>query len=346
MTAEYDVQKTWKHAKRHLKRTHRGFLDLIEKRVEELNPSDEDRRRFQALCGLLPMEGPLRHSDLIAHFYLAKYVAREVRDLRRVSPDLNFYFLTLLADEGIMSDRKPRFARRFLAGKADKAMRKAGLEGLFVVEVQALMNWPGKGNGRTLLGHVHILGWKHQDAPNNSEADIRRELGYEKRRRNLAWRSRFGADPIEVLAITPELGCPSYWAAYLLKLPHDAKNVVELKREQGSQLSDPKIRMMSTTNAYRAELGMRLFELFGQMPLSAAVGGVGAGFTLLTRSRNRLKLRDERRLAKWKEEEVEWVRAFNERKFWKRTHKRRRVRYRPFFIDGPTVARRATRRRL
>jgi hypothetical protein len=59
-----------------------------------------------------------------------------------------------------------------------------------------------------------------------------------------------------------------------------------------------------------------------------------------------LKLRDERRLDKWKEESVEWVPAFDEREFWKRTHKRRRATYRPYFIDGPTVAQRATKRRM
>ena len=91
---------------------------------------------------------------------------------------------------------------------------------------------------------------------------------------------------------------------------------------------------------------MRMFELFGQMPLSSLVSGVGAGAVILARSRNRLKLWDEERLAKWKDEGVERVPAFDEAKFWKFTHRRRRRNYRPFFIDGPTVAERQTKRRF
>ena len=38
---KYKKPKTWKHTIEHLRKTHRGFLDLIEKRIEQLAPSDE-----------------------------------------------------------------------------------------------------------------------------------------------------------------------------------------------------------------------------------------------------------------------------------------------------------------
>lgn len=344
MSSKYEKRKTWKDAKEHIAKTHRGFLDLIERRIEELDPTDEDRARFLGLLGRAPMEGPLRLSDLIAHFHLAMYLAQEVRHLDQVSDDLDFYHLTLLADEGMMSDRTPSFALRLLKGKANRAMRMAGLEGFYVVEVQPLMNWPQKGEGRTLLGHVHLLGWKKRDAPNNSAEDIRSELGYHKRRRNMAWSSMFGAAPIEVQAITEDLGCPAYWVAYLLKMPHDAKNRVE-RKEEAQRNGTAKYKLMSTLSGYRPELAMRLFELFAQLPLFAAVGGVGAGDAMLGRCKNKVMLWDEERRAEWGRHGRETVPAFNERKFWERTHKRRRARYRHFFIDGPTIGRRASRRR-
>lgn len=344
MSSEYEKSKTWKDAKEHIAKTHRGFWDLIGKRIEELAPSDEDRERFHGLLGRAPLDGPLRLSDLVAHYHFAMEVAKEVRHLHQVSDDLDFYHLTLLADEGMMSDRSPSFALRLLKGKANRAMRMAGLEGFYVVEVQALMNWPQKGEGRTLLGHVHVLGWKKRDAPNNSAEDIRTELGYHKRRRNMAWSSMFGAAPIDVVAINEELGCPAYWVAYLLKMPHDAKNRKKRTEEELSTGS-PRYKLMSTVKGYRPELAMRLFELFGQLPLFATVGGVGAGDAMLGRCKNKVMLWDEERRAEWDRDGRETVTAFNERKFWERTHKRRRAQYRHFFIDGPTIGRRASRRR-
>ena len=345
-TWDFAKPRTWKDAKAHLKKTHRGFLNLVKDQIDNLSPSHEDRLRFKALYGTSRMDGPMRMSDMVAHYKLARLIAREVRDLRRVNDELNFYFLTLLADEGIMSDRKPCFAYRLLARKADKAMRRIGVDGFRVVEVQPLMNYPQEGKGRTLLGHVHILCWKHKDEPINSAADIRSELGYDKRRRNIAWTSGFGANPIHVQPITVQHGCPSFWAAYLLKYPHDAKNLIVVTSEAAETFPKAKMRLMSTTTGYRPELAMRMFELFGQMPLSSLVSGVGAGANILSRCRNRLKLWDEERLAKWKDQKDEPVPTFDERKFWKRTHKRRRRNYRPFFIDGPTVAERQTKRRF
>lgn len=346
MKSEYGERKTWKHTKRHLKRTHRGFLDSIETRIDELNPDDKDRRRFKALCGTLPMEGPIRGSDLVAHYHFAHSIAKEVRDLAQASDDLNFYFLTLLADEGIMSDRTPKYMRRTLMGKASKAMAKAGLDGIFLVETQALTNYPQHGDGRALLAHVHALGWKPKGAPNNSAVDIKRELGSGRGRRNESWTSKLGADPIVVREITEDLGCPSYWVAYLLKAPHDAKNLVQPSEHAMETFPAPKAKFKSTTSGYRPELAMRLFELFAQLPLSSMVGGTGSGAVMLARCRTLLRLWSEQRIAKWQDEGVKCVQPFDERKFWKRTHQRRRARYRRFFIDGPTLAVRSIKRRV
>jgi hypothetical protein len=343
MSSAYKKRKTWKDAKAHIAKTHRGFLDLIEKRIEELAPADEDRMRFLGLLGQAPMEGPLRLSDLTAHFHLAINLAKEVRHLRQVSDDLDFYHLTLLADEGVMSDRTPSFALRLLKGKANRAMRTAGLEGFYVVEVQPLMNWPQGGEGRTLLGHVHVLGWKKRDAPNNSAGEIRSELGFNRRRRNTAWSSMFGAAPIEVVALTEALGCPEYWVAYLLKMPHVAKNRIK-RMEEGLSSGNAKYKLRPTVKGYRPELAMRMFELFGQLPLFATMGAVGAGDAMLSRCKNKVLLWDEERRAEWDRQGREPIPAFDERKFWKRTHKRRRARYRSFFVDGPTIGRRTSRK--
>ena len=336
MDSKYGKPKTGKDAVRYLRKCYRLFWDLIQKRIDELNPDSEDRQRFEALLGTAPIDNQLRLSDLVARYVFAEYVAKEVRHLYRVSEDLDFYHLTLLADEGVMSDREPMFALRLLKRKTDAAMRKARLDGIYVIEVQALMNWPQQGEGRTFLAHVHVLGWKKRGSPGGSANDIRRDLGYDKRRRNLAWSCQFGADPIVVRQLTVEKGCPSFWAAYLMKAPHSAKSRIPRKnRDAASRQSEFKLR--STTRGLRPEMAMRLLELFGQLPIHATTGGVGTGAAMLGRCKNRLKLWDAQRWAKWRKDGRKEVAAFDELGFWKRTHKLRRARYLAFFIDGPTI---------
>jgi len=327
-----------------LKKSYAEFWKLIQKQIAKLNSDEADRDRFSALLGTTPLGGQLRLSDLLARYAFAKFVIDELQHLNQVSDDLDFYHLTLLAEEGDMSDREPLFALRLLKRKADKAMRKAGLDGIYVIEVQPLMNWPQKGEGRTLLAHVHVLGWKKNSAPDNSAADIRRALGYDRRRRNLAWSSHFGADPIVVRHLTLEKGCPSFWAAYLLKVPHNAKSRVPRKNyEATSGKSEFKLR--TTSLGYRPELAMRLLELFAQLPIFATIGGVGSGAAILGRCKNRLKLWDAQRQAGWKKNGLKEVPPFDEVEFWQHTHKRRKARYLSFFIDGPTVAPRIRRQR-
>lgn len=342
MGDKYGKPKTWTDAVESLKKSYREFFNLIVKRIEELNPDADDRRRFDALLGMAPIDNQLRLSDLWARYIFAESVAKEVQHINQVSEDLDFYHLTLLADEGIMSDREPMFALSLLKRKADKAIRKVFLDAIYVVEVQALINWPQEGEGRTFLAHVHVLGWRNHRAPGNSAKDIRRELGYEKRRRNLAWSCQFGADPIVVRHLTSEKGWPSFWAAYLMKAPHSAKSRIPRKnRTAGSRQSEFKLR--TTTRGLRPEMAMRMFELFSQLPIHATSGGVGVGAAIVRRCRNRLKLWDEKRRAGWDKDGLEEVPAFDELKFWKRTHRRRRARYLAFFIDGPTISERFPR---
>lgn len=336
MSSNYNKLKTRKDAIKLLKKSYKAFTKLIRKRVIELKASEEDLTRFRALVGKVPLGGPLRGSDLIAGLEFAKYVVDEVQHLSQVNQELDFYHLTLLADEGVMSDREPMFCLRLLKRKADKAMRKAGLEGIFIVETQPLMNWPQEGEGRTILAHVHVLGWMKRGSPGSSAAEIRRALGYDKRRSNLAWSCQFGAAPIVVRSLTEDKGCPSFWAAYLFKAPHDAKSRIPRANHDGS-FQEPSFKLRKTTGGYRPEFALRLFELAAHLPIFATIGGVGTGAAILGRCKNRLKLWDAQRRAEWRQAGEEQVPAFDESEFWKRTHKRRRARYLAFFIDGPTI---------
>ena len=70
-----------------------------------------------------------------------------------------YFFLTFIDDIGNTSDRAPQVNLPAIQRKVDKATRAIGLHGVGVIEVQALMNYPGKGHGRTLLFHAHAIAW-------------------------------------------------------------------------------------------------------------------------------------------------------------------------------------------
>ena len=343
MKREPKNPRSWEDTNAHLVKTHGGFRNLIKQRIEKLNCDKQDRMRFKALMGRAPMEGPLRLSDMYANFQFAEFVAGQVRNLRMIGDTLDFYHLTLLADEGNMSDRAPKFPLRTLTGKADKALRSAGLDGIFRIEVQALINWPRKGNGRTLLGHVHAVVWIKRDAPGNSVADIREALMPQKPGKVGSWTSELGANPVVIVPITRAMGCPSYWVAYDLKMPHDAKNLFEKKGKPGES-GAYNAKFEPTIKGYRPELAMRLCELFSQLPLYVTTGGVGAGASFLRRAKSQMALWAKQRQQRWIEEGKAVVPPFDERKFWERTHARRRKEYEPSFIDGPTIQERIARR--
>ena len=346
MISEYEQRKTWKHTKRHLKKSHRVFRDMLDRRLDQLKPSEKDASRMRALMGDGPMNGQIRASDLSAHLRYALYIAKEVRELARVSDHLRFYHITLLADEGFMSERTPKFMKRKLVSRANRAMAKAGLDGIYVIENQVRTGYPAGGKGKSILAHVHILAWKPLDAPDSAAADVRDAITSSKRRRNYGWTSRLGAPPVVVKEITPAMGCPSYWIAYLMKMPKDAKNLMPRKPKETGSVGAPKAKLRNTFKGYRREAAMRLYELSAQMPLSSTAHGRGAGVTMIQRAKVRLRLWDVKRQVVWRDEGAPGVEPFDERAFWTRMRGKRRSKFKPFVIDGPTIADGSTRKRV
>ena len=346
MTSEFEKRKTWKMSKRHLKRSHRKFRESLDKRLEQLKPTSSDRHRWKGLVGDAPTAGQLRASDLSARRQYAKYLAKEVRQLARTGDDLKFYHITLLADEGIMSERTPTFRKRLLVRRANRAMAKAGLDGIYVIENQVLTGYPAGGKGKSILAHVHIVAWKRGHGTDNTRNAIKKAITHSQGRRNYAWSCRFGARPVVVKEITKKLGCPSYWIAYIMKAPKDAKNLVRQKANEPESHIQPKAKFRNTIQGYRPEAAMRLFELFAQIPLSSVAHGRGEGDAMIHRSKVRLRLWDARRQAKWREETVKGVEPFDETAFWKRMRGKRQSKFKRFLIDEPTIAGGSTRKRV
>ncbi|MEO9623196.1 MAG: hypothetical protein ABJF09_08865 [Qipengyuania citrea] len=311
MVKKRKCPNNWSDTQRKITLSYAGYDRLLRDRIKQLGPDSSDRKRFKALMGHLPLNGPLRMSDLRARQKFADLVATEVRKLSEQPTDRSFYHLTLLADEGVMSDRSPKLCLKLLKQKAHRALRKVGIDGVFVVEVQPLINWPQKGEGRTLLAHVHALCWTRVGSEGDSLAFFKEALGVGKDERNLAWSCQFGARPIVVKKITERRGCPSYWAAYILKGLTDAKTRLPRK---GHSILDGKsaFKLRSTTKALRPELAMRVYELHAQLGLFAMTGGVGEGAAVLGRCKNRVRLWDAERQKQWQTNGIKPIPPFDE----------------------------------
>lgn len=234
--------------------------------------------QFDALQGLKMVgEWPLL-SDLEARqrasYILIRLMAKHWQK-RLKAPARRYYFLTFIDDLGNTSDRTPQVNLPAIQSKVDKAMRALGLDGVGLIEVQALMNYPGRGRGRTLLFHAHAIAWTTDPrfSPKAAEAQINGSR---------SWSNSFGARPLRVKPMTNEKGQIDYLAYYSLKVPSDAKNRMPDHKKPGRHI------LMSTTKGYRPELALRIFEWLSQTKLPDVMFGVGEGTAIRTQWRSKL----------------------------------------------------------
>ncbi|WJY18326.1 hypothetical protein QQS45_11970 [Alteriqipengyuania flavescens] len=290
--------------------------------------SEFDRRRYRALSGYEAWAGKMRNSHIPARCKLAKYVAKEIRKLAADS-DPEFFHITLLADEGIMPIEAPDLPLQRLRLKAFRAMQAVQLYGFYVVEVQAVTNWSPQGNGVTLHAHVHMIGWNPAGTKPLTTAAMKKALSGNGTRVNAAWTSTLGAKPVVIKRLGARFGCPSYAAAYALKLPHDAKL-------RWPRKGSDKFRFRSTVKGYRPGIALRIHELYAETLFGSNVGGVGEGAGIISDCKERAKKWAARKQASLLADR-DPVEPFDERAFWARTRRRRSPDWKPAVVRGPPV---------
>lgn len=323
MSIPFDAPKTWKHSMARIEKSRAGFVGLLAQQIVKMRLGERDRKRLRALSGYAALSGRLRNSHIDARCKFAEYVAEEVRRLAEHS-DRTFFLLTLLADEGIMSIYEPELALRRLRGKAFRAMQALGLDGFYVIEVQALTNWSLVGKGGSLLAHVHAVSWRSHDMPPMTIMEMKDTLIGDGTRSNAAWTSALGARTVIITELDAQYGCPSYAAAYALKLPHDAK--MRKPRKESD-----KFRLKSIIQGYRPNVAMRIQELFSHMLFGSNVGGVGEGAGIIKRCKDKAMRWAARRQEAYRIEGKS-VEPFDEQALWSRTRRRGKPEHKPPFI--------------
>jgi hypothetical protein len=223
---------------------------------------------------------------------------------RPLKPERVYYFVTFIDDMGNTSDRNPEVNLEALRRKVDKAMRKMGLHGVVWIEVQALMNYPGRGHGRTLMFHAHAIAWTA--SPFNAFKAAKRINS------SRSWSNAFDVPPVKISEMTKLRGHIDWLAHYISKVPHDAKNRMPDHKHFGRHI------LMQTRAGYRPELAVSILEGLSQIALPDVVFGVGEGSIIRDTWRRKLSAWHRRRTSEDPPSEL----LFDVAEYWRDLRKR------------------------
>lgn len=205
-------------------------------------------------------------SDGQARWKASSLLSQAMLDHReQQAPDSvrTYIFGTFVDDIGITSDRSPIVQLKAIKDKVYRALKSLDLSAVAVVEVHPLMNYPGGGEGRSLLFHAHVIAW--------NEGPFDCEKAADQLNKSHGWKCSLDAPPVDMREITDLApGLPAV-AHYALKPPHSAKNQMPSKKKPGKYL------LMNTLKGYRPEFALRLAEGLSQIELLDLVFAVGDG---------------------------------------------------------------------
>ena len=288
------------------------FKTLIRKYINKHKAPASDVSAFGDMLGYGRLTNAMLACDLPLRRRASKVLGQGLEKLRKSDENLDFQFWTLLHERGNTSDREPIIDLKCLRSMADNLFRKLGLNAIYVIELQGLGNYPQKGEGRTLMAHVHAITWS------NAEFNLLATLS--EIRRKKVWPCNLEGEPVVIKPIPRRKGELEYLAYYLLKPPYEAKMLEE--RVKGA-------RLKSTEKGYRPEFAARILEGLVQMELMELVRAQNGGKVI------RQDL--DRRVKFWHRSRPQWesgtLPAFVYSDVWDRyRQKKRKSHYAPYVI--------------
>lgn len=294
-----------------------NFESLIKRSLQKAlpKPPEEMKRDFLALIGHQYVRRELFCSDLVARLYagrmfgeeLSKMWGRSVERAARGKLPTFFAFATFIHRDWNCSDRDAAFNFRSIRNKVGRAIRAQGLNGIAIIELQSLSNYPEKGKGRSLMANVHALVWDRK------EIDA---TGWERTiNSSSAWQTDFGCPALHVKALGEDtldnrLNIERT-VAYMVKPPCDSKFFKPQKNAPG------RYKFASTVKGYAPNLALRLFECLSHIRLLEVVFGVGQdGVKWCHKWRSRVKIWQKNRFHAAELRDVDPV------KFWAKYRKK------------------------
>lgn len=145
----------------------------------------------------------------------------------------------------------------------DRMVRAEGLNAVFSIELQALTNYPQKGEGRSFLLNAHALAW-------SDDPEFSAEAAQERLSAREGLFSEFGAKTVLLTPRTMVEGEIEYLAHYLTKAPATGK----YRRKDPQNSSRWKL---SPVAQVRSDLQLRLLEILSHLEFTDLVWGVKGG---------------------------------------------------------------------
>lgn len=294
-----------------------AFRDRVLRAANRLSLPPARRRRLLALLGVDGCTRIIQLSDIAARVEAAKILFQVTGQYLPVLVPTGtpMFHITFVDDIGLTSDRTPVLKLAALKRKVDKAMRSMGLSGIVMVEVQALLNYPAQGHGRTLMLHAHALCWG---------AVSRRRFRAARRKLNgsRSWQNHFGAQPVFSRRLHHDVDDGQRIVCYLAKMPHDGKYRVPLA-------GGTKFRFRPTLKGYPDNLALRIAEGLSHYTIYDAVFAVGSGSVIRKEWKQQLQSWQRARL-----DSAGRVHAFRVDQFWRTVRRSQSgTLYQPYGID-------------
>jgi hypothetical protein len=183
-------------------------------------------------------------------------------------PKRRRYFVTLAWDLGVTMEREPRLNLVALRNVANHYLRRSGLDGVGVVEIDVWKNLTGE-KGRRIVAQIHFVGW-----PRIPEDFIWRDVEKELQQKP-AIHNSLGAPSVVIKPVRPTAADAAHLGMYMLKGPSSAKNPVPRPG-----------RMKLWAAELPAGSAARLIEVLSHIEVGDVLFGIGSG-TKLSRAVHR-----------------------------------------------------------
>lgn len=258
-----------------LRKKYANFESKIRKSLNRAlpNPSEEMNINLMSVMGNQYARSQPFCSDLTARKKasgifvgeLLKMWGRTLERTARGKRPTYFAFATFIHKEWNCSDRDAAFNIDAMRNKVAKAIRDEGLNGIAVIEIQPLSNYPERLKGRSLMGNVHALVWSRQEID---------RLGWQQKiNSSPAWVTDFGCPALLCRELKPDTLENRHNITtvleYMVKPPHDTKYL-------RPQPNDPSRFMFAPTKkGYAPNLALRIFECLSYLTVYQVVFGVG-----------------------------------------------------------------------
>lgn len=180
----------------------------------------------------------------------------------QAAPDRPRYWVTIAWDLGVTLEREPELDLVAIRNIAQHRLRRAGLDGFGIVEVDVWKNLTGE-RGRRMVAHIHFFGWSTNPEPFRRLA-VQKSLCAKRGLRN-----SLGARSVVVKRVGQGAPDVAHLGMYMTKAPSAAKNLLPGKHS-------PKLRSATLAQGSAA----RLLEVLSHVEVGDVMFAIGEGKTI------------------------------------------------------------------